>query len=97
MRICESCQKLGSELVNQLAFKERVFLLASVGSMMTFLEANADAPGEDRLVASSVATKLLLSFPSHQREAMLNALNLSTNLRVMLGSCPHAQAIELVQ
>lgn len=90
MAICVNCEKMGTALAERLSFRERVFLLSSVASMMKWVASNPNAPHEDKELGSSLTTKLLLSFPPEQREALLKQLRNSAGVVITLGNCPHS-------
>lgn len=87
--ICESCTKIGRRAVDVFTQTERIQMLTSTATMVKFLEANPNAPHQDKVVANSIVTKLLLSFPEELRERLLQMLRTSAGVDITLKNCPH--------
>lgn len=89
MSICNNCQRGGDKLKDIFTFKERVHMLTATTTMRKFLDANVNAPNEDKEVSSSIVTKLLLSFQPAVREELLQRLRESSGVGIVLKNCPH--------
>lgn len=88
--ICEQCKKVGEKAFEIFNAQERIFILTSAVSMMKFVMANDKSPSRDKVVGSSVTTKLLLSFPLEQRQTLIEQLEKSAGIRVSMKDCPHS-------
>lgn len=90
--ICSQCQRAGTKATETFTNRERIFLLTATATMMKFLAANPNAPADDKMVGSSVTTKLLLSLPESGRGILLQQLRQSAGIDITMGSCPHGIA-----
>lgn len=87
MAVCKDCQKASDNLLNSFTNLERIHLLSSAVVMARGLQ---NGRAEDKMVSSSVVTKLLLSFPPEARATLIEQLTRSAEVQITLGSCPHS-------
>lgn len=89
--ICDKCMKAAKRCEETFTIAERMYLLSSSVSMMRSVLGSA--PGhersQDKLVASSVITKLLLSFPAAGRDDLARHFKKVTGIEITIGSCAH--------
>ena len=96
MPICKECQELGGKLNGVLNQSERIFVLTATASMMRAFEHSSTTQAVDKMIASSVFTKTILSFPPAAREPLLTGIRQSVGLGITIGNCPH-QITEIVK
>lgn len=90
MALCESCQKASDNLKNSFTRMERVHLLSCVTAMAGQIHhGSGRATEQDKVVNSSVATKLLYSFEPATRDALLNVFRRTVGVSIILGDCCH--------
>lgn len=90
MSVCASCRKNSDLARDVFTVKERMHLIACVSSMARWL---AEAPAEDRIVSSSIMTKLLLSFPNETWETLIEQVSRSSGIRISIQGCPHSLSV----
>jgi hypothetical protein len=90
MKLCSNCQKLASVLKNSLTRLERTHLLASAVSMAGIIHhGSGRATEQDRVVSSSVITKLIWSFEPEARPLMLKYFRESVGVDINVSDCAH--------
>ena len=91
--ICDECAKHGKKLAESLSQSERTFLITATMLMMRGLMESPTTPSTDKVVASSVVTKLLLSFPAATAAGLLAAYRQGVGIEIKLGNCPHHKLV----
>jgi hypothetical protein len=92
MRLCEACQKASNRLRDSLTRMERIHLLAAATAMAGTIHHGRGSSQEiDRIVNSSVVTKLIYSLEPEAREPMLRYFQQTVGLDIVVDSCPHGK------
>lgn len=96
MSVCANCSKASDRLPDSFTRLERIHLLSCAVAMIRAIEAgNSPNQSQDRMVNSSVVTKILLSFAPHERDTFIRHLRQSVGVEITLSRCPHgAQVLE---
>ena len=92
MAVCASCSKASEILKDSFTKLERVHLIAAAASMGGIIHRGSGrATPEDKLINSSVVTKLLLSLEPQVRMPLLQQFQQITGVQIVMGSCPHGK------
>lgn len=86
--ICDRCQKMADKTKDSLTSEERIFITTAVASLMRQV-----TDSTNKMVGSSVTTKMLLSFPPGQRSSLLQIIRKSTGFSVSIDDCPHTALV----
>lgn len=88
MSICANCEKHGKGVYDSFTSVERIYMVTSACMMLRSLQSVPHAV-DDRIVANSVITKVLLSFDKPVRHGLINYIRNSMQMDITLDSCPH--------
>ena len=93
MAICMDCKRLGEKAKDVFTQAERVHLLAAASAMARQIHhGSGRSTPNDKLINSSVVTKILLSFPEGMRAMLMQSFQEAVNLSITLNRCPHGAA-----
>lgn len=91
--ICQQCAGAAAKAREVFTVTERTFILTAVSLMMRQMFDNPNSIAQDKIVGSSVTTKMLLSFPPAAGELLLRRLRESVGIDMKLSDCPHGVMI----
>lgn len=92
--ICSKCQATADKAKEVFTNAERMYLVSAAVAMLRSVLAGRDA-SNDKQVASSVITKLLLSYPPEGRAILTQEFKKIVGIEITLGSCPHGQLLSM--
>lgn len=93
MSVCSICEKEAMKVKDGFTRLERIHLLASATAMaQTIWHGSGRATEQDRLVSSSVASKLILSLEPEIQEPMLKMFREASGVDIVV-NCPHSKLV----
>jgi hypothetical protein len=88
MKICKNCMKASENLLNSFTRLERIHMFSAAVSLARHID---NGPEQDKMVSSSVITKLLLSFNDPAtRDGLLKMARKHMNSDIVIRDCPHS-------
>jgi hypothetical protein len=92
--VCAQCSKASEKLKDSFTKLERVHLLAAASTLGGIIHRGSGrAKEEDRIINSSVVTKLILSLEPALRAPLLQQFREVSGAQITLDSCPHGSLV----